>query len=250
MSLILEALRKSEAERRLGRAPDLLAPMPVLRVSAPRRQWPLAGAGAFVLVIALGAAWWWARNALAPPVVVVAAPSAQDVSAVDAGGNAAINVHRDALQTPAATRMTRISPTIALPISGAPRVAVVNHPVVAPVSPPTAPAKPVAIEPIPVTAAPGAMASMPAPASPVATAPAEPVLLSLADLSTGERNALPALKVSMHVYADDPARRFMIIDGQRVGEGARLADGVILVRIRRDGAELDARGRRLLLPKP
>ena len=79
---------------------------------------------------------------------------------------------------------------------------------------------------------------------------AEPALLSLADLSTDERNGLPALKVSMHVYADDPARRFMIVDGQRVGEGARLADGVILMRIRRDGAELDAHGRHLLLPKP
>ena len=76
------------------------------------------------------------------------------------------------------------------------------------------------------------------------------MLVPLGSLSAAERNALPTLKVSMHVYASDPAQRFMIVDGQRVGEGARLADGVILVRIRHDGAEIDAHGMRLLLPKP
>jgi len=98
------------------------------------------------------------------------------------------------------------------------------------------------------------MTAPPAIATATATpAPApvdEPALSPLADLSVDERNGLPALKVSMHVYADDPTQRFMIVDGQRVGEGARMAGGVVLVHIRRDGAEIDVRGRRLLLPKP
>ena len=75
-------------------------------------------------------------------------------------------------------------------------------------------------------------------------------LQPLSTLSANERSTLPPLKVSMHVYAQSPAQRFMIIDGQRVGEGARIADGVTLVRIRRDGAEIDVRGRRMLLPNP
>lgn len=83
------------------------------------------------------------------------------------------------------------------------------------------------------------------------TAPASvDALQSIADLSPAERQSLPALKVSMHVYAELPGDRFMIIDGARVGEGARIGDRIVLVRIRRDGGELDIGGRRLLLPKP
>ncbi|HRN60551.1 MAG TPA: hypothetical protein PLI44_10000, partial [Chiayiivirga sp.] len=58
MSLILEALKKSEAERRLGQAPDILTPAP--RVAARRPAW----IGGFALglglaLLTLGAAAWW-----------------------------------------------------------------------------------------------------------------------------------------------------------------------------------------------
>ena len=53
----------------------------------------------------------------------------------------------------------------------------------------------------------------------------------------------------MHVYADEPARRFAIVDGQRVGEGALLGSGRV-AQIRRDGVVIEVNGRRVLLPKP
>ena len=62
--------------------------------------------------------------------------------------------------------------------------------------------------------------------------------------------ALPTLKLSMHVYSDDPARRFVIVDGKRLVEGAAVADGVIVDAIRRDGAVLATGGRRVLLSRP
>jgi general secretion pathway protein B len=40
MSLILEALKKSEAERRLGRAPGLSTPMPSFRRRRRNLMWP------------------------------------------------------------------------------------------------------------------------------------------------------------------------------------------------------------------
>jgi general secretion pathway protein B len=254
MSLILEALRKSEAERRLGSAPELLTAMPVLRMPAPRAHWPLAMTAALALVAALGLGWWLMRSATTPRAIAVAARASKEVSAADGADNATMHAHRDAQPSPRDPGTSQIVSTNAPPLSGMPRIAEPNRrnvvASVPPITPSLAPSK-LVIEPVPFNAAPGATASSPAPTMPAPSASvAEPALLSLADLSIDERNGLPALKVSMHVYADDPARRFMIIDGQRVGEGARLADGVILVRIRRDGAELDAHGRRMLLSKP
>lgn len=78
----------------------------------------------------------------------------------------------------------------------------------------------------------------------------DPPLLPLSALSESERSTLPPLKVSMHVFAEDPAQRFMLIDGQRAVEGDRLGAGVVLVHIRRIGAEIDVHGQRLLLPNP
>ena len=69
MSLILEALKKSEQQRRLGEAPTLGSP--VLSARARRSRLPLLGA---FIVLALGAAWWFART---PPVVPTDEKAAQ-----------------------------------------------------------------------------------------------------------------------------------------------------------------------------
>jgi len=80
MSLILEALKKSESRRRLGEAPDLGTPFTVAR---RRRNWlPLIG----VLLVGAGAfGWWYLRtppttvdgNTISPGVPRAAAPAAQ-----------------------------------------------------------------------------------------------------------------------------------------------------------------------------
>ena len=257
MSLILEALRKSEAERRLGQAPDLLAPMPVLRAPARRPRWPLWIAGVCVVIAAAAMGWWWTHA----PIVrtgPVAKQSTHAASDRDANNDAASDAGDDASQASIASQPSQL-PIISLPLANVP------HPVAPIAATPTrksgaalptttATPAPVAInatapklaaEPIATPAPPAIAADTTTPAT-----ADEPALLTLADLSVDERNGLPAMKVSMHVYTDDPAQRFMIVDGQRVGEGALLANGAILVHIRRDGAEIDVRGRRLLLPKP
>lgn len=266
MSLILEALRKSEAERRLGRAPDLLAAMPVLHAPAPRSRWPMRIAGICVVIAAIAMGWWWMRAMPNAQQESASAPSLRSASHRDTG----IGTTRDAANNaPHASIAMRKSqpPVITLPVTSAPHpiapitAAPAHQSVVAAPKPATMPAPiqasrdaappKLAVEvPVPAQSNIAITSATPTPAPATAPPADEPALLSLAELSASERIGLPTLKVSMYVYAEDPAQRFMIVDGQHVGEGARLADGVTLVRIRRDGAEIDAHGRRLLLPKP
>jgi general secretion pathway protein B len=72
-------------------------------------------------------------------------------------------------------------------------------------------------------------------------------ILQLSDLSAAERKSLPPLKVSMHMWDGDPARRFVIVDGNRLVEGDRVGDAVVTA-ITADGVLLDWNGRRLKLP--
>ncbi|HSR64706.1 MAG TPA: general secretion pathway protein GspB, partial [Xanthomonadaceae bacterium] len=71
--------------------------------------------------------------------------------------------------------------------------------------------------------------------------------LQLSDLAADERKTLPPLKLSMHLWNDDPARRFVILDGYRLGEGDRIG-GLVVTAILRDGVLLDWNGRALKVP--
>lgn len=96
MSLILEALKKSDQERRRERAPDLQSihrPLPGHRVAPRRGPWLLGSALLVVNLAALGL-WWYLQKppaaalpvpapavAEATPAPAVAAPPADPVSA-------------------------------------------------------------------------------------------------------------------------------------------------------------------------
>ena len=64
MSLILEALKKSEQQRRLGEAPTLGSP-----VVMTRRRRSVLPVLAALIVIAAGAGWWLTRKPAQPPAI-------------------------------------------------------------------------------------------------------------------------------------------------------------------------------------
>ncbi len=60
MSLLLDALRKSERQRKLGKAPDIDVPvMPASAARMPRWRWPLLMIGLLLFAVA---AWWLFDN--------------------------------------------------------------------------------------------------------------------------------------------------------------------------------------------
>lgn len=237
MSLILEALRKSEAERQRGRAPGLfveqMATRPAARARAPAWAW---GLGALLVAAVLLLGWReWSRASSDPP------PQ-----------------ERGQVQFPSPTPAGTPAPTaVAIPPMPAVTRAPAPQPVPAPAAPAAtaaAPEAPEATAPAPSTTSPSTAAVSPAEVNltPFPTpfpAPAES-LPSLASLDAGTRAQLPPLKLSMHVYAEQPTQRFVILDGRRLGEGASPAAGIVLEEIRRDGLVLSVNGQRLLLARP
>ena len=60
---------------------------------------------------------------------------------------------------------------------------------------------------------------------------------------------MPDLKLSMHVYAADPAGRFAWIDDKRVTEGSPLQNELDVREITPEGVVLVFRGQAFLLPR-
>lgn len=240
MSLILDALRKSEAERRRGQVPDLRAELPpISQVAPPRRRvahaWWIAGVLLLVAAGALVARRW----PIDPPVTAPPVATTPPAPAAPA---------RPAASSDPTPAPVAIEPTPAQPKPET--MPVVSEPAPRPPPPPAQPV--VAPSALPVQA-PAETASIPPPtvatAPPALAAPGDAIAppLRVADLSAGEREQLPPLKISMHMWGPTPQQRFAIIDGTRVGQGDRVGAAVV-TEIVADGVILDWQGRRIALP--
>lgn len=75
-------------------------------------------------------------------------------------------------------------------------------------------------------------------------------LVSYNGLPASTRSSIGELAMNAHIYSTTPGRGFVLINGSRYHEGDRLDEGPTLVEIRQEGAVLDYRGQRFLLPVP
>jgi general secretion pathway protein B len=122
--------------------------------------------------------------------------------------------------------------------------------------------------PVVVEAAEGPPAIDAAPGLPPAAEPAEPPagqpateratpsrILASNDLPTAEQLMgagglnIPMLNLDLHVYSETPAGRFVVINSQKYKEGGRLPEGPTVESITKDGVILSNQGRRFTLSR-
>lgn len=254
MSLILEALRKSEAERQRGQAPGLFVEQRA-GAKARHRRAPTWVWVAGVLFFGVIVAWGW-REYTRQTVPFAAAPDAPaeilppDVPAT-MDQPVVIDDPVQTSPTPEAPAPAYAAPAISTtPVAAPPPAATAaSAPETALPAPPTLASAPAASTETLSPEAPPVASPTPADA-PIPAATDEAYVPRLAELPASERTQLPPLKLSMHVYTDDPAQRFVILDGQRLREGASPGAGLVIEQIRRDGLVLSVNGRRVLLARP
>jgi general secretion pathway protein B len=94
-----------------------------------------------------------------------------------------------------------------------------------------------------------APAPAPAPAAEAApAAPPEARVPRLSELPESLRRELPRLTISGSVYSDDPASRFVIINGEVQREGAKLGPDLVLEQIGARELVLRFKGQRFRQP--
>lgn len=269
MSIILDALRKSEAARRRNQAPELFAEMRE-RAPAPHAQtrvptWVLVGIpglGIGALAVALLLMTRGTTTADSATAATTAATNDAEVVAANGTNSSSAPTSSAAISSTnadVADSVDTITPTLAPPpdgtIASAPTPPMpVQNVARAPDTVSSAPPVPRQVATPSSTSSPkpaaaqDTVAATPSPAPPLETAqppafrsPGNDAPMALADLDAETRKQLPPLKLSMHMWHDASAQRFVILDGQRLREGDVIGD-VVVQRITRDGATLSWRG--------
>ncbi|HUQ11560.1 MAG TPA: general secretion pathway protein GspB [Steroidobacteraceae bacterium] len=245
MSFILDALKKSESDRQRQSAPALFE----VKVAAPRRRFPLWAVGLAVLLAVNAAVLAWVvmhRSGGEPPAAAVPANTPAPAPAPTAARppNGEVTV-------PATVTFQVNVPAASVPASPNAIATPPDAGVVAP-----SPAPPLAEDPM----LSGSETSVPPdydsrdyrPAiTPEQAGAAAAVRRAGGVPSRDEMLArgtrIPDLRMDLHVYDADPAKRFVFINMRKLREGESLPEGVRVDEITQSGARLSYQGNQFAL---
>ena len=249
MSYILEALKKSDQERKQGEIPTLESDHADLTFiynqrAARRKKRLILLSFAFIAVIAVGL-WQWRSQADSPGLTGNTAPDQQTAVVTEpasqppvqaAGRNVTDQVSEPAQEpsqvtSPAQESVPQPLDQVQKETATAP-VTIGDLTVVSPAG---------ENQPDPQMQAEQEKPPSPAPAE--ATGKPSDKLPLLSELPAELQKSIPAIKLAGHVYAEQPARRMIIINNKIVREGERIGDKLKLIRITWDGVILSHNNR-------
>lgn len=285
MSFILDALKKSESKRRAQAGPEWSVSPTVASPAKPAtmaRVRVLGLSAVVLLLLTVGALWAWQvfvlKPSVEPPLPMATSPTTSE------SNQAALSTQTTPETTvqplPASSPMqadsvvaAEVAPPEAKPVASSASssmaesavatlssedASVIALPQTTDMSSPEGGASDEALVPA-VMAIEEALVNAQAPRESAATVsedeaqavwqPAAPDYLYQWELPLAVRQALPALNLTIHVFAANPADRFVLINGVRYTEGAELGSGAVLAEIRAEGALVDFRDYRFLLTR-
>jgi len=243
MSILLEALRKSEKNQHVREAPTIHSDDLSGSASEPLRIGPLA----VLLIIALFVSGWLVWRQYQPPEGSYQPPVSLSADRVRTVPNQV--AVEEQIETVAPS-----SPSVSIP-AGQSRTPVESY------QPPDSgdattasaaagdaantvaelpdniPARPEQKENVslPEPAPKSAASNKTAKAEPENYHPGEPAPIGYWELPDAIRAEVPEFKFSVLVFAADPADRFVLIGGQRLEENDSVQPGLVVKEIRRDG---------------
>ena len=213
MSFILDALKKSEAERQRKSVPGF-ADIPDAR-NEPRSQ-----------------RWWWIIGGLLTINAAVLLglffiPDAQDSSEAAVVQQAAVS-QPPVREVPPATETASPRPFAEI-VAEARK----NRPP----------------QDVPTTTEPQRQDTVPVPAPVSSRVTMSEQLTTINEIRAEGTLDLPELHLDIHVYSDQAAERFVFINMSKYKEGDTLNEGPVIREIRTDGVVLEQRGTRFLMPR-
>lgn len=229
MSFIFDALKKSQSTRQQQAGPGTIAVETARSAPQPHNWWAMVIAIVVLnLIVVAGFAWWVVREqATMTTVPATQVAAAEPRAAVD-----------EQLVAPTENAQQSAQPPIPVATErGAvrPLSAEVKTPIKQPPPPASAEQQAPPPEESPVI--------LPSPSE------AAGFLPTLAELTLDKRIQLSPLHVDVHVFNENPQRRFVLINARKYKEGERLSEGPLLEEIRRDGLVMYYRGQRFLVPR-
>jgi general secretion pathway protein B len=257
MSFILDALKKSENDRQRQTTPGLFE----VKVAPPKARFPIwaVGLGLLLGINLLVLVGLLVRDGRAErnPAQAVADAPAQSASNV----GSSTQLPSAPASTPGQTQVATV--TVTVPTSVTPNVTVTPGSAPSSVVPEDmggvvarSAAPPLVEEPVlsdqdePIAPDFNPADYAPAVAPSTATQGAQAAanrLPSRDDVVTGGGPAIPAMRLDLHVYAANPAERFVFINMRKLREGESLPDGTRIESITPTGAVVSYRGTRFTL---